>query len=162
MLIVCEVAAAHFARESAFEQGHAKELTALETKLFFSIRADLGEQMVNLPQVLHGFVSKRLQVLRHVEMQVLLRRLHQFQDLLFSESLAVFRVVVQEIGQPSLNGNGCVAISKKQLSQLGIVTNRTTDHSTMKTCFKADEQTLLLKKRCTNRRSAHEKGNQHG
>ena len=49
-----------------------------------------------------GIVSKRLQVSRHVEMQVLLRRLHQFQDLLFSESLAVFRVVVQEIGQPSL------------------------------------------------------------
>ena len=65
-----------------------------------------------------GIVSKRLQVSRHVEMQVLLRRLHRFQDLLFSESLAVFRVVVQEIGQPSLNGNGYVAISKKQLSQL--------------------------------------------
>ena len=31
-LIVCEVAAAHFARESAFEQGYAKELAALETK----------------------------------------------------------------------------------------------------------------------------------
>ena len=91
-----------------------------------------------------GIVSKRLQVSRHVEMQVLLRRLHQFQDLLFSESLAVFRVVVQEIGRPSLNGNGRVAISKKQLSQLGIVMNRTTDHSTMKTCFKADEQKFFV------------------
>ena len=76
--------------------------------------------------------------------------------------LAVFRAVVHEIGQPSLNGNGRVAISKKQLSQLGIVMNRTTDHSTLKTCFKSDEQKLLLKKRCANRRSAQEKGNQHG
>ena len=49
MQIVCEVAAAHFARESA-----AKELTALETKLFFSTRADFGEQMVNLSQCLEG------------------------------------------------------------------------------------------------------------
>ena len=54
MLIVCEVAAAHFARESAFEQGHAKELEAVKTKLFFSTREDLGEQMVNLSQCLKG------------------------------------------------------------------------------------------------------------
>ena len=91
-----------------------------------------------------GIVSKRLHVSRYGEMQVLLRRLHQFQDLLFSESLAVFKAVVQEIGQPSFNGNGPVAISKKQLSQLGIVMNRTTDHATMKICFKADEQKLFV------------------
>ena len=70
-------------------------------------------------------VSKRFHVSRYGEMQVLLRGLPQFQDLLFSESLPVFKAVVQEIGQPSLNGNGPVAISKKQLSQLGIVMNRT-------------------------------------
>ena len=99
-----------------------------------------------------GTVSKRLHVSRHVKMQVLLCRLHQFQDLLFSESLAVFWAVVQEIGQPSLDGNGAVAISKKRLSQLGVVMNRTTDHATIKVCFKADQQGLL-KKRCTKRRS---------
>ena len=56
----------------------------------------------------------------------------------------MFKAVVQEIGQPSLNGNGPVAISKKQLSQFGTVMNRTKDHATMKICFKADEQKLFV------------------
>ena len=43
-----------FFRESSFEQGRAKEFTALETQLFLSTRADLGEQVVNLSQWLKG------------------------------------------------------------------------------------------------------------
>ena len=55
MLIVCGAASAlFFFRESSFEQGRAKEFTALETQLFLSTRADLGEQMVNLSQWLKG------------------------------------------------------------------------------------------------------------
>ena len=148
-----------FFRESSFEQGRAKEFTALETQLFLSTRAALGEQVVNLSQRLKGdackamrrrfffkcfmgllgTVSKRFHVSRHIEMQVLLRRLHQFQGLSFSESSAVFKAVVQEIGQPSLNGNGHVGTSEKRLSQLGIVMNRTTNRATMKVRFNADE-----------------------
>ena len=51
--------------------------------------------------------------------------------------------VVQEIGQPNLNGNGHVGTSEKRLSQLGIVMNRTTDRATMKVRFNADEQELF-------------------
>ena len=155
MQIVCEVAAAHFARESAFDQGHAKELTAFETKLFFSTRADARQSRC-------GEVSE----LRCLEGDCLKSDVEKFRVSSAScatsrcrfccagsissriscsaTSLAVFRAVVQEIGQPSLHGNGRVAISKKQLSQLGIVMNRSTDHSTMKTCFKADEQRAFV------------------
>ena len=56
MVIVCDAAAAHFARESSFEHGHTKELTALETQLILPTRVDLGEQMMNLSLCLTGDV----------------------------------------------------------------------------------------------------------
>ena len=144
--------------DASLEQGRAKEFTALETQLFLSTRAALGEQMVNLRLWLKGDACKALR--RRFFFKCFMYLLGRF----FCAASISSRITCsasqwlcsrrscRRSGSPLSNGNGPVAISKKRLSQLAIVMNRTTDRATMKVRFNADEQELL-KKRCTNWRS---------
>ena len=104
MLVVCQAAAARFVRESSFEQGHAKELRISASRMVNLSRCLKGnaEKILKFLMGLLGTVSKIFHVSHHIEIHVLLDRLHLFWDHLYSESLVVFWAVVQEIGPPSL------------------------------------------------------------
>ena len=56
-------------------------------------------------------------------------------------------------GQPSLHGDGPVAIPKERLSQLEIAMNCATDHATMKVYFDADDTELLDRRRSSRIRA---------